>query len=121
MDVGVDVGVETCVDTHEWLLGEEESAWPHDRAVLVGVCACACVYVRAGLPALVCLFCGMMTATFGGLTRDALCRKPPRILHSKASMLHTAPCAAALTTWPCVAVPWCMPCPLIGATPRVSV
>ncbi|ORY46534.1 hypothetical protein BCR33DRAFT_849224 [Rhizoclosmatium globosum] len=37
--------------------------------------------LRAGCPLLVSAICGMMTATFGGLTRDALLNRPVRILH----------------------------------------
>lgn len=37
--------------------------------------------IRAGCPALVSSICGMMTSTFGGLTRDTLLNRPVRILH----------------------------------------
>ncbi|KAJ3020557.1 UNVERIFIED_CONTAM: hypothetical protein HDU68_010115 [Siphonaria sp. JEL0065] len=37
--------------------------------------------IRAQCPALVCALCGMMTATFVGMTRDALLSRPVRILH----------------------------------------
>lgn len=40
--------------------------------------------VRAGVGPVSSALCGMMTATFGGMTRDVLCQRPPRILHSKA-------------------------------------
>jgi len=45
--------------------------------------------VRLALPGVVSVICGMMTATFGGLTRDTLCGLPSdthgngRILHSE--------------------------------------
>jgi len=42
--------------------------------------------LRARVPALVCVVCGMMTATFGGVIRDVLCHKPARILHAKAEV-----------------------------------
>ena len=38
--------------------------------------------VRAGCAPVVCAICGMVTATFGGLTRDVLSGRPGRILHS---------------------------------------
>ena len=40
----------------------------------------------AGMHPLVCVLCGMFTATFGGVTRDVLCARPPRILHSTAEL-----------------------------------
>ncbi len=37
--------------------------------------------IRANSPALISAICGMMTSTFGGLTRDTLLNRPVRILH----------------------------------------
>ncbi len=37
--------------------------------------------IRGNSPALVSAICGMMTSTFGGLTRDTLLNRPVRILH----------------------------------------
>jgi len=42
--------------------------------------------VRAGMPMLVSAICGMATSTFGGLTRDVLCGRPIRIVHSNAEV-----------------------------------
>jgi uncharacterized membrane protein YeiH len=42
--------------------------------------------IRMGLPAVVCVACGMITATFGGIMRDILCCKPVRIVHSHAEI-----------------------------------
>eukprot|EP00277_Geminigera_cryophila_P009030 CAMPEP_0179406956 /NCGR_PEP_ID=MMETSP0799-20121207/1210_1 /TAXON_ID=46947 /ORGANISM="Geminigera cryophila, Strain CCMP2564" /LENGTH=295 /DNA_ID=CAMNT_0021178133 /DNA_START=367 /DNA_END=1251 /DNA_ORIENTATION=- len=42
--------------------------------------------IRAGLPWLVCAFCGMCTSTFGGVTRDVLSHRPVRILHSHSEI-----------------------------------
>lgn len=42
--------------------------------------------VRRGLPGVVCVVCGMITATFGGLIRDVLCGRPVRIIHSHAEI-----------------------------------
>jgi uncharacterized membrane protein YeiH len=51
--------------------------------------------VRASLPPLLCVLCGISTATFGGLTRDVLVARKGgvRILHSYAEVY--ASCAAA--------------------------
>lgn len=37
--------------------------------------------------AIICVLCGVLTATFGGLTRDVLCRQEVGLLHSKAEIL----------------------------------
>jgi len=37
--------------------------------------------IRANSPILITCLCGMMTCTFGGLTRDTLLNRPVRILH----------------------------------------
>ena len=37
--------------------------------------------IRANSPVLITCLCGMMTCTFGGLTRDTLLNRPVRILH----------------------------------------
>ena len=37
--------------------------------------------LRANSPVLITCLCGMMTCTFGGLTRDTLLNRPVRILH----------------------------------------
>lgn len=42
--------------------------------------------IRRGLPALVCAACGMFTATGGGVVRDVLSQRKPRILHSYAEL-----------------------------------
>ena len=39
--------------------------------------------------------CGMVTATFGGMVRDVLCRRPARILHSKADIYASTALAGA--------------------------
>lgn len=44
------------------------------------------------LPASICVLCGVATATFGGVIRDVLCGRQPRILYSKCDAY--APCAA---------------------------
>lgn len=48
-----------------------------------------------------CAISGMFTATFGGLTRDVLCQKPPRILYSSREVYATPALAGALA---CTAV-----------------
>lgn len=42
--------------------------------------------IRVGAPWLVSAICGMMTCTFGGLTRDTLLNRPVRILHPYADV-----------------------------------
>jgi uncharacterized membrane protein YeiH len=42
--------------------------------------------VRRKMSAAICISCGMCTATFGGVMRDVLCQRPPRILHSQAEI-----------------------------------
>ncbi|CAM9259202.1 unnamed protein product [Chrysoparadoxa australica] len=42
--------------------------------------------VRKGLKPAVCIVTGVITATFGGVMRDVLCHRPPRILHSHAEI-----------------------------------
>ena len=49
----------------------------------------------AGMHPLICVICGMFTATFGGVTRDVLCARPPRILHSHAELYATTALAGA--------------------------
>ncbi|KAI8612365.1 UPF0126 domain-containing protein [Chytriomyces sp. MP71] len=49
--------------------------------------------IRANAPFLVSALCGMMTATFGGATRDTLLNRPVRILHPYADVY--APIALA--------------------------
>lgn len=46
--------------------------------------------VRAGMGGLVCVICGVATATFGGVVRDVLCRREVRILHSRAEIYASA-------------------------------
>ena len=45
--------------------------------------------IRKGLNPLICIICGMFTATFGGVVRDLLCQRKPRILHSSAEIYAT--------------------------------
>mmetsp|Transcript_27928 Transcript_27928/g.67873 ORF Transcript_27928/g.67873 Transcript_27928/m.67873 type:complete len:154 (+) Transcript_27928:205-666(+) len=53
--------------------------------------------IRAGVPAVISVVCGVMTATFGGLIRDVLCNRPVRILHSHAEIYATtAACGASV-------------------------
>jgi len=51
--------------------------------------------IRMGVPAGISALCGMATGTFGGMTRDVLCRQPARILHSKADIYATTALAGA--------------------------
>lgn len=54
--------------------------------------------VRAGMPMIVSAICGMATSTFGGLTRDVLCGRPIRIVHSNAE-IYAEPALAGATTY----------------------
>lgn len=52
--------------------------------------------LRACVPLPVSALCGMATATFGGLTRDLLCGRPVRILHSTAEVYALPALAGAV-------------------------
>lgn len=54
--------------------------------------------VRAGMPMIVSAICGMATSTFGGLTRDVLCGRPIRIVHSNAEV-YAEPALAGATAY----------------------
>jgi uncharacterized membrane protein YeiH len=45
--------------------------------------------IRKGFSPIICILCGMITSTFGGVTRDVLTKRPPRILHSNAELYAT--------------------------------
>jgi uncharacterized membrane protein YeiH len=45
--------------------------------------------VRKGLPAVICIVCGVITTTFGGVCRDVLVKRDVRILHSHAELYAT--------------------------------
>jgi len=49
--------------------------------------------IRANLSPALCVLCATSTGTFGGATRDVLCNRPVRILHSYAEIYAT--CAAS--------------------------
>ncbi|OQS00694.1 hypothetical protein THRCLA_05895 [Thraustotheca clavata] len=51
--------------------------------------------IRANSPFLVSAICGMMTSTFGGLTRDTLLGRPVRILHSYNDVYATVALSSA--------------------------
>lgn len=51
--------------------------------------------IRAGVPALVSVICGMATATFGGVVRDVLCDRKVRILHSTSEIYATTAASGA--------------------------
>lgn len=53
--------------------------------------------IRAGCHPLICILCGMITATFGGVIRDTLCKRPVRILHSHAEIYATSALLGATT------------------------
>jgi uncharacterized membrane protein YeiH len=51
--------------------------------------------IRRGMNPLISILCGMFTATFGGMIRDVLCKRSPRILHSNAEIYATTALAGA--------------------------
>eukprot|EP00668_Euglena_longa_P036041 GGOE01046307.1.p1 GENE.GGOE01046307.1~~GGOE01046307.1.p1 ORF type:complete len:286 (-),score=61.07 GGOE01046307.1:398-1255(-) len=51
--------------------------------------------IRRGCHPLICVACGMFTATFGGAIRDVLCNRPVRILHSHAEIYASTAIAGA--------------------------
>lgn len=53
--------------------------------------------VRARMPALVSVICGVSTATFGGAVRDITLARPVRILHSHAELYASTAAAGAAT------------------------
>ncbi|CAM9137814.1 unnamed protein product [Ectocarpus sp. 12 AP-2014] len=56
--------------------------WVDAMGVGAFCCIGAQAGVRKGLSNVVCVACGMLTSTFGGVIRDVLCSRPPRILFS---------------------------------------
>jgi uncharacterized membrane protein YeiH len=52
--------------------------------------------VRAGMPMIVSAICGVATATFGGMTRDVLCGRPVRIVHSNVELYAPPALAGAM-------------------------
>eukprot|EP00531_Pseudo-nitzschia_arenysensis_P004078 CAMPEP_0116142552 /NCGR_PEP_ID=MMETSP0329-20121206/14970_1 /TAXON_ID=697910 /ORGANISM="Pseudo-nitzschia arenysensis, Strain B593" /LENGTH=490 /DNA_ID=CAMNT_0003637797 /DNA_START=72 /DNA_END=1544 /DNA_ORIENTATION=- len=54
--------------------------------------------MNMGMPMLVSAICGMITATFGGVIRDFMCRLPVRIVHSH-SEVYASPALAGATVF----------------------
>lgn len=51
--------------------------------------------IRKGFHPVICILCGMITATFGGVIRDVLTKRPPRILHSNSEIYATTALSGA--------------------------
>lgn len=51
--------------------------------------------IRKGLVPMICVICGMFTATFGGVIRDVLCKRPVRIMYSTAEVYASTALAGA--------------------------
>eukprot|EP00640_Fibrocapsa_japonica_P003464 CAMPEP_0113944586 /NCGR_PEP_ID=MMETSP1339-20121228/34682_1 /TAXON_ID=94617 /ORGANISM="Fibrocapsa japonica" /LENGTH=315 /DNA_ID=CAMNT_0000949837 /DNA_START=63 /DNA_END=1010 /DNA_ORIENTATION=+ /assembly_acc=CAM_ASM_000762 len=92
------ISLATCVATFfGWQYLQEQGVKDDDKVFLwgdaFGVGAFAVIGcmngVRKGLAVPICMACGMFTATFGGMIRDVLSRKPPRILHNYADIYAT--------------------------------
>lgn len=47
------------------------------------------------MPFAICVACGVMTATFGGVVRDTLAKRPVRILHSHSEIYATTAATGA--------------------------
>lgn len=60
--------------------------WADAMGIGAFCCIGAQAGVRKGLSKIVCVACGMLTSTFGGVIRDVLCSRPPRILFSHAEI-----------------------------------
>jgi len=52
--------------------------------------------IRAGVPLIAQMVCGIMTSTFGGIVRDILVQRPARIFHSYADIYATTAASGAL-------------------------
>lgn len=53
--------------------------------------------IRAGVPVIAQMLCGVMTATFGGIVRDILVQRPARIFHSYADIYATTAAFGAMS------------------------
>ena len=77
----------------QYLPGVKDSAWPLCLSDALGLGAFTVLGARsaaeAGRDPLICVACGLVTATFGGIIRDVLCRKPVRLLHGYRSIYGT--------------------------------
>eukprot|EP01065_Artemidia_motanka_P047375 TRINITY_DN7418_c0_g1_i1.p1 TRINITY_DN7418_c0_g1~~TRINITY_DN7418_c0_g1_i1.p1 ORF type:complete len:403 (+),score=90.70 TRINITY_DN7418_c0_g1_i1:182-1390(+) len=81
-----------------WSVEDEWLFWTD--ALGVGVFAAAGAHTgwhRGAVTALGCGVCGMVTATFGGMTRDVLCQRPPRILYSSCELYALCGFVAAMS------------------------
>ncbi|CDF33391.1 unnamed protein product [Chondrus crispus] len=84
-----------------WPREKEDNSALHFVTDSAGVAAFAVIGaqngVRAGVPAIVSVVCGMATATFGGAVRDVLCNRKVRILHSHAEVYATTAAMGAIS------------------------
>ena len=71
--------------------------------------------LRKRLGGLVCVACGIMTATFGGVVRDVLTKRDVRILHSHATLYACCAGSAAGVYYGCAAVLNCSPAVRVAA------
>ena len=78
-----------------------DDAWWIEASDALGVgafCVIGCMNgVRAGVSAINCIACGVFTATGGGVVRDVIVGRPPRIFHSYATAYATPAAAGAAT------------------------
>ena len=82
-----------------------ESIWGEKGVILyatdcIGLGAFAVIgaqnAIRLKLPSIVCVVCGMITATFGGVMRDVLCQKPARIIYSHSEIYAVTALSGAI-------------------------
>lgn len=81
--------------TLEKRYGWKDSALPICLADALGLAAFAVLGtqkgVQMGLHPIMWVVCGLMSACFGGITRDVLCAQPPRVMYHSRSMYAQAP------------------------------
>jgi len=84
-----------------WPEGPMQEAWQSfmkwGDAVSVGAFAIIGAHcgLRRKMPLFACVLFGLMTATFGGITRDVVCQRPVRVLNRNQEMYATVALSAA--------------------------
>jgi uncharacterized membrane protein YeiH len=86
------------LDLDGWVKEDGPALWATDT---LGIGAFCCIgaqnAIRMGLHPIICVICGMITSTGGGIVRDVVCNHPVRILHSKAEVYATTAIAGSTT------------------------
>ena len=105
IDIGIGIDTDNALkeetDSTEHVSHYDEFDAAMDTFDAIGLSAFAIIGaqngVRAGMPMIVSAICGMATSTFGGVTRDVLCGRPVRIVHSNAEIYAQPALAGAVT------------------------